>query len=202
MRLVEQRLAEATLRALWQARRNLELTVEAGRTAPDLFVSRASIFSVFSEETRDEAGATLFFQPLRPLRLWGDGYVISNESGVGGRGGLRASVAAEPVTQIGAECRVLALPDSRYVDGRLWATRRFGTAVAVSLDGDATFLHPGINGQDQSLTLAGTVGWDFMPGWKAQATALVGRTPLVESRFEAMAKLVYSFNYHVQKVTP
>lgn len=201
---VEQRLAEATLRALWQPRRNLELTLEAGRTAPDLFVSRASIFSVFAEESRNEGGATLYFRPWTRLRLWGDGFVVNDDGGTGGRAGLRASLAldADNAALVGIDGRVLALPDSRYVQGRVYGLRRFGRKVTATLEGDAVWLDPEINGQDLSLTCAATIGWDFLPGWKALATGLVGQTPLLESRFEAMAKLVYNFDYTAHKVTP
>src|SRR5262249_59733468 len=67
--VLEARLSEASLSALWQARRNLELTLEANRIAPDLFVSRTSIFSVFAEDNRDELGTTIYVRPLPRLRL-------------------------------------------------------------------------------------------------------------------------------------
>jgi hypothetical protein len=202
--VVEQRLSEAALRVLWQPRRNLELSLEAARTAPDLFVSRTSIFSVFAEEARDEAGSTLYFRPWSRLRLWGEGFVIHDDSGTGGRGGLRASLGfgGANASQLGVEGRVLALPASRYVQGRVYGLHRFGSAVTATLEGDVVWLDPRINGEDLSLTFAGTVGWDFQPGWKALVSALTGQTPLLEWRFEAMAKLVYSFNYQARKVTP
>lgn len=205
--LIEQRLSEAELRALWQPRRNFELTLEAGRTAPDLFISRASIFAVFAEETRDEAGTTLYFRPLQRLRLWVDGFVLSDDSGTGGRGGLRASMAldAANATQIGVEGRVLALPSSRYVQGRLFGSHRFDPKVTATLDCDAVWLDPQVNGQDLSLTFAATLGWDFWPGWKAIAVGVTGETPLLEWRLEAMGKLVYLFDYktnHTARVTP
>jgi hypothetical protein len=202
--VVEQRLSEATLRVRWQPERNVELTLEGARTAPDLFVSRASIFSVFAEQSRNEAGATLYVRPWSRLRLWGDGYVVNDDSGTGGRGGLRASLAVDSAnaTQLGLEGRVLALPDSRYVQGRIYGRQRFGSEVTATLDCDVVWLDPAINGQDVSLTVAGTVGWDFSPGWKALVSALTGQTPLVEWRFEAMAKLVYNFEYRAQKVKP
>jgi hypothetical protein len=202
--IVEQRLSEAALRVLWQPQRNLELTLEGARTAPDLFVSRASIFSVFAEESRNEAGATLYYRPLSRLRLWGDGYVINDDTGTGGRGGLRASVALDGAnaTQLGLEGRVLALPDSRYVQGRVFGLHRFLPEVTATLDCDVVWLDPRINGQDLSLTFAGTVGWDFSPGWKAVVSAITGQTPLLEWRFEAMAKVAYTFNYQARKGTP
>lgn len=199
--VIEARLSEASVRALWQAQRNFEVTLEAARTAPDLFVSRTSIFSVFAEETRDELGTTLYYRPLPRLRLWGDGFVINDDSGTGGRGGVRASLALDgaSATQLGVEGRVLAVPASRYVQGRLFGLHRFGAKVTATLDCDAVWLEPAINAQDLSLTFAGTVGWDFSPGWKALATALTGQTPLLEWRTEVMGKLVYNFEYRAQK---
>src|SRR5262249_3003620 len=142
--VLESRLSEASLRALWQARRNLEITLEANRVAPDLFVSRNSIFSVFAEDNRDEVGATLYFRPLPRLRLYGDGFVVNDDSGTGGRAGLRATLAldGENATQVGVEGRVLAVPGSRYVQGRLFGVHRFGSQVAATLDCDAVRLDP------------------------------------------------------------
>jgi hypothetical protein len=199
---VEQRLSEAALRALWQPRRNLELTLEAGRIAPDLFVSRASIFSVFAEETRDELGATVYVRPWTRLRVWADGYVIDDDRGVGGRGGLRAALAVATASSVGLEARVLALPSSSYVQGRVYGLHRFGRAVTATLEADTVHLSPAVNGQDLSLTFAGTCGWDFSPGWKALATVLTGETPLLEWRVEALAKLVYNFEYRAREVRP
>ena len=201
---IEARLSEASLRALWQARRNLELTLEANRVAPDLFVSRNSIFSVFAEDNRDELGTTLFFRPVPRLRLYGDGFAVNDDSGTGGRAGLRAALAldGENATTLGAEGRVLALPGSRYLQGRLFGAHRFGKKVTATLDCDAVWLDPAINGQDLSLTFAGTVGWDFSPGWKALASALTGQTPLLEWRTEVMGKLVYNYDYHARRVSP
>ncbi|HKA87023.1 MAG TPA: hypothetical protein VKE22_05120 [Haliangiales bacterium] len=202
--ILEQRISEASLRALWQPLRNLEVTAEAARTAPDLFVSRASIFSVFAEEAREEGGATVYFRPWARLRLWGDGFVLHDDSGTGGRAGLRASLAVDgaDMTQIGVQGRVLALPASRYVQGRIYGLHRFGRDVTATLDCDAVWLDPRINGENLSLTFAATVGWDFAPGWRGLVSGLTGRTPLLEWRTEAMAKLVYNFDYRAKKVTP
>jgi hypothetical protein len=197
----EGRLSQASLRALWQPSRRLELTLEGLRTAPDLFVSRASIFSVFAEETHDEAGATVYFRPLPLLRLGADGYVISDDSGTGGRGGLRAQVAldAQNATLLGAEGRFLALPINSYVQARAFAVHRFVPRLVATLDLDAYFLREVVNGQDTSFTAAATIGWDFLPGWRGVVTGITGETPLLAWRFEAMAKVVYNFSVHVKE---
>jgi hypothetical protein len=202
--VIEERLSEASLRALWQPQRNLELTLEASRISPDLFISRASIFSVFAEETRDEGGATLYFRPLPRVRLWADGFVLNDDSGTGGRGGLRASFMLDGAnaTQIGVEGRILALPSSRYVQARLFGSHRFPHKITATLDCDSVWLDPQVNGQDLSLTFVGTLGWEFLPSWKAVVVGVTGETPLLEWRVEALAKLVYAFDYHVTRVTP
>jgi hypothetical protein len=198
----EQRLAEASLRGLWQPTRNVEVGLEGNRTAPDLFVSRGSIFSVFAEESRDELGATLYLRPMPRLRLWGDGYVISDESGTGGRGDLRLTVAIERdnATTVGLEGSVLYVPANGYARARAFAAKRFGKKVTATLDGDLYVLRDTINGQTRSFTGAASLGWDFAPGWRGVVTGIAGVTPIVESRFEGLAKLVYNFDYHVREV--
>jgi hypothetical protein len=192
----EMRLAEASLRALIQPRRELELTVEAARTAPDLFVSRASIFSVFAEEARTEIGGTLYVRPYAALRVWADLYGISDDSGGGGRGGLRLgwTVDRDGATVVGIEGRLVTVPDHGYLQGRAYAVRRFLPQLVATLDADLYRLDPVVNGQDLSFTATGTLAWDFARDWRAVATGLTGATPLASWRTEAMAKLVYSFH--------
>src|SRR5262249_10339497 len=105
----------------------------------------------------------------------------------------------ENATQLGLEGRIVAVPASRYVQGRAFGLHRFGPKVTATLDVDAVGLDPAINGPDLSLTVAGTGGWGFSPGGKAVLMGLTGQTPLLEWRTEAMAKVVYNWDYHVQK---
>src|SRR5262249_8143252 len=117
---LEERLAEANLQVLWQPCSQAELTTEVRRTAPDLFGSHASVFAVLTDATRDELGGTLWLRPLPRLRLQADGYVVSDDAGTGGRGGLRAtwSQGKTQAQVVGAEFRALEVITNGYVQAR------------------------------------------------------------------------------------
>jgi len=57
--VVELRLVEGALAATYQPISSLEVRADYRRTAPDLFLPRSSILSVFAEESHDEAGASI-----------------------------------------------------------------------------------------------------------------------------------------------
>ena len=201
---VEERLAEAALQAIWQPLRTVELTLEAARTAPDLLIPRGSIFSVFAEQTRDEAGGVLYLRPLTRLRLVVDGHAIDDDSGLGGRAGARASLALgrDHATTLGAELRLLELPTKGLLDARTFAVRRLTERLVTTLELSADWLDPAVNGQDRSLTGVATLGWDFAPGWRGVVTGVAGETPLLERRLEILAKLVYQATLRVREVRP
>ena len=99
MSLVELRLGEADVAAIWQPLRNFELHADYRRTSPDLFIPRSSIFSVFAMETRDEAGGYLYYRPIPQLKLDGDYHAIIENGQVGHRGGGRMTVRVGPAFQ-------------------------------------------------------------------------------------------------------
>ena len=193
--LRELRLAEATIAATVTPTPMLEITGEYRRVAPDLFLSRNSIFSVFSQETRDEAGLWLSLLPRRGVRIYGDYHIVIDAGGMGHRGAAKATFALGPQTTIGVEGRVLRLPDNGYLDGRIFGTQRLGRAFTLTVDLDAVRLERALNGRDYSLTAAATAGWDFAPGWRSVVTAIGNVGPFVDGRFEVIAKLVYNHTY-------
>jgi hypothetical protein len=202
---VELRLAEGDLAVAWQPRPTFDATVEYRRTAPDLFIPRSSIFAVFSMETRDEAGATLYFRPVPRVRLAADYHAVVDAAGVGHRGGGKATIALGPTfeTSLGAELRELHRPGTGgYTEARLFASHRPVPPVAITIDLDAFRLEQLVNGQSFSFTGAATVGWDFARSWRAVVSAVGDVTPQVERRFEFMAKVVWNHSFHVREVHP
>jgi hypothetical protein len=201
----ELRFAEIDQQLAWQATPTVWAALDYRRTAPDLFLPRTSIFAVFSDETRDEIGATaqLRLAPVA-LRLFGDYHVVVAPEGVGHRGALKLSFAPDRArdSTLGVELRVLYLPTSGYVQARAWSTRRLGPLFSVTADLDAYWLERPINGQSFSFTAAATAGWDFHPGWRLVVAAIADTTPLVERRGELMLKLVYHHTLHVREVRP
>jgi hypothetical protein len=200
----ERRIGEIDVGATWQPHATVDVRVDYRRTAPDLFLPRSSILSVFASETRDETGATLFARPVARLSLSADYHVVFEEAGVGHRAGGRAALRLSRgfQTLAGVEARALRLPDNGYTQVRLFATHRLSPSLLVALDLDAYALERAINGITLSLTGSATVAWDFARGWRAVVTGLADTTPLIERRFEVIARLVYNHQWRFRRVTP
>ncbi|MGZ3440936.1 MAG: hypothetical protein ACXVDD_15535 [Polyangia bacterium] len=199
--LIEFRFAEAQIAGTWAPLPQLEGSLDAHHTAPDLFLPRSSIFAVFSNETHDEFGGRLWARPLRWMRLAGDYHYISGSAGSGNRGGGKVTFIPSGYTTLGLELRGLTQQwTGGYFQSRVFGVQRITPVLTATLDADFYVLERPINGQDTSFTAAGTVGWDFSPGWRLVLSALADRTPLVDWRFEAMAKLVFNHTWRIRRV--
>ena len=198
--LIEYRFAEAQAAATWTPLRQVEVSADAHHTAPDLFLPRTSIFSVFSNETHDEYGGRALIRPLRWLRIAGDYHFISSSDGTGHRGGGKAMLSPSSGTTVGLELRELSQSSTGgYFQSRVFGIQRVAPTLTITLDADYYRLERALNGQNDSFTAAGTVGWDFSPGWRLVLSGLADRTPLVAWRFEGMAKLVYNHTWRVRR---
>jgi hypothetical protein len=191
--LEEARLAEARLQAVWQVDAKLQLVGDVQRTAPDLFLDRSSIFAVFSEERRDEAGGEIVYRLLQPLSLEADWHWMNMDGGHGHRGGARATFRTPRGGSFGAELRLLTESDNGYKLARLFGIRKLPRDVTVTLDLDAYWLEREINAQKQSFSATLTCGWAFLPAWEAMLAGSFGTTPYFERRAEAIARLTYRF---------
>ncbi len=199
--LIELRFAEAQLAGTWTPLRQLEVSLDAHHTAPDLFLPRNSIFAVFSNETHDEFGGDLMARPIRWLRFAGDYHFITGSAGTGHRGGGKATFTPRGNTSIGVEMRELSMSATGgYFQTRMFGIQRLSPSLAATLDADFYLLDRPLNGQRTSYTAAGTIVWDFSPGWRLVLSALADRTPLVDWSFEAMAKLVFNHTWRLRKV--
>jgi len=203
--LYDERVAEAQATATGQLSSKLEVTAGYRRTAPDLFLPRNSIFSVFSQETRDEVGAYFYVRLCNCLRLQGDYHVILDEQGTGHDASAKLTHAlfGDNRDSVGVEARLLVLPgDHGYTMGRLFALGWLAPRVLATLDASAFFFEGDVNGHDRSFNGAATVSYDFKPGWRAQVVGIGSVTPFAERRFEAMAKLAYQFSHQIRQVRP
>lgn len=199
--LVELRFAEAQVAGTWAPLRQLEVAVDAHHTAPDLFLPRTSIFAVFSNETHDELGGRVYGRPWRWIRLYGDYHYISSSAGTGHRGGVKAMLSPDSDSSLGLEVRELWQSSTGgYLQARMFTADRLAHDLVVTFDSDVYIFDRPLNGQQTSFTGAGTVGWDFAPHWRLVLSALVDRTPLVDWRFEAMAKLVFNQMWRTRSV--
>jgi hypothetical protein len=187
------RVAEGRLAALWQIDRKLQVTADYQYTAPDLFLDQSSIFAVFAEENRNEAGGEVVYKLLPQLTLDGDLHWLHVDGGAGARGGVRATYRMPTGTNYGAEFRVLDQPDNGYTLARVFGVRKLPRNLTVTLDLDAYWLQQEINNYKHSFVATLTGGWGFRPNWEAMLAGSLGTTPYYEHRTEIIARLVYRF---------
>jgi hypothetical protein len=211
--IIDQRLAEADLSASWQPLDELQASLEVRRTAPDLFLPRTSILSVFAADTHDEFGGSLYFRPCRCLAFYGDYHYLryGAEGGLVGVGldaqsGHQASVKATWYARfgltLGLQGRFLTAPYNGYWEGRLFGSWRATRALTAVIDLDAYWFQNPINGHSESYLGSFSLTYTLSPSWMAALTGLASVTPFFESRFEGVAKLVYNFSTRAREVQP
>lgn len=193
--LADLRLAEVDLGPRYQPIEDLELRAVYRRTAPELFLSRTSIFTVFADTARDEAGATVYYQATKRLGVSADGRALI----VQGEPGYDVSLAGlyrpyrRPDTAMTLTVRRLQVPFNAFTQARVGARHRLVNGVGLSVDFDFYALDKPINGQHLSFSGSGSLTWNFAHAWSTAATVFAASTPTFESRYEVVAKLIYTF---------
>ncbi len=192
--LAEGRLAELDVGPQWQPSDRLELLADYRRTAPDLLLPRSSILSVFADTTRDDVGVSGNWSPLSKLGLFAEARMLWLQGEPGYDAGLRGTWRLDRAfaTTVNAQVRRLHIPDNGYWLARVAGRKTFGE-LSVSLDLEGYFLDQAVHGQTQSYSAMGNVFWRFAPAWQAGVSGFAAVTPTYESRFEVLAKLVYTF---------
>lgn len=193
--LLEHRLAEGEIGARWQPLLSVQLLAMYRRTAPDLFISRASIFSVFAEERRDEAGGGAFWKPLRWLALYGDCRMLWLDQGTGLDAALRAT-ANVGVSTVGAQARFFREPVNNYWQARVFGVQPLSRIFSLSGDLDAYWFEHSINAVPRSFSASASANYAFAPGWRAVLSGIAGDTPFFSHRFEVLARVAFDFATH------
>jgi hypothetical protein len=201
----EGRLAEAEARALWQLSPTLSLSLDARRTAPDLFLPRNSILSVFSEETRDELGGRADYAGVRRWALSAAYHALV----VDGADGYRADAEArwtsdeQARTLIGVDVRRLQVPGIWAADGywetRIFAIQRLTETLALSADGDLYLFD---NAEDHSFLAGASLAYRLGEAWEAVVHGKGGATPLFERYYEAIFRIAYNATIRRREVIP
>jgi hypothetical protein len=199
--LLEERPGEVDVSASWKPSRALQLLADWRHVEPDLFLPRTSIFSVFSDQRRNEVGGAVRLEPWRSTTFDLDYHRLFESNDADGHR-LRGKGVFRPrsTTDVGAEVIVLAHPDDRGY----WLARLFGAqrirAFEVTADLIGTFFDRPVQTEDESLSATGTAAWRFARGWKALVAGTAGTTPYLERHFDVIAKLVYDQTYVTQEV--
>jgi hypothetical protein len=202
--VTEKRIVDGNLALHYQILPDLEVAAVVRRSAPDLFLPRYSIFSVFSQETRDEWGGFAYYRPVRWLDLSADFYQFRNEVGTGYNtsGRITGDLGRPGWHRFGVEGRKLMVPadgfqvsDGGYLMARAFGVERLTTTLSAIIDVSYYHFDNDLNGYPRSVSASGSIGWDFAPSWRAVVTGVLSETPFASHQVETLAKLVYNGRY-------
>ena len=190
----DRRFAEGRLNALWQATKALQISLDVNRTRPDLFLDRSSIFAVFAEEVRNEAGGEVVYRFTQPFSVSADWHWFRVEDGHGHRGTVRGTYRTKGGS-FGAELVLLTQPDNGYKQARLFAIRRLPENLTATIDLDAYWLEQAIRatGESRSFVATASLAWAISAAWEAMLAGSLGTTPYFEHREEVIARLTWKF---------
>lgn len=189
--LADKRFSEVDVGPRWQPTDNFELSAGYRRTAPDLLISRTSIFSVFSDTDRDEVGGSLFWAPADWLSFYADGrgLVLEDQAGVDLTARITFRKDRRGRTQLALQGRWLKVPANGYLSGRVSAMHRLRGGISLSAELDAYWFDRAINAQRAAVTGSGSLHFAFSRQWSLAVSVLGGSTPEWASRVEAFARL-------------
>lgn len=195
--IADKRLAELDVGARWAPLEDLDFGLQFRRSAPDLFLARNSIFTVFADSSRDDLGASATYQMTRSLSFYGDGRALWINGELGYELGLRAAAKSytHPKTVAHVQLRRLSVPSSGLTHGRIGGRHVLPVGVGLSLDFETYLLDKAVRGKAHSFSVSTTASWELDRLWLVGVTAFAGSTPFYDSRLELMAKLTYTFDH-------
>jgi len=203
--LYDERTSELAVRASWSATRKLLVEADWRFVAPDLFLSRNSILSVFSTEERTEFGGSASYDLGKGLFMGGSYRALIEPGETEAASDYLGSDAQARLewrrsgTSAGAEILYLDALENGYVGGRAFARRKFGR-IQGTADVVAHFFRESVNGEDLAVTGTLSAGIDLARGFSAVVAARAGMTPFLEQTFDVMAKLAYNASYRAREV--
>jgi hypothetical protein len=203
--LYDERLSEASARVAWTPTRKLLLEADYRFTAPDLFLARNSILSVFSAEERQEIGGGAEYELGGGFSV-GANYHALLEPGEDGSAndelGHQADARVEwerRETLVGVEGFFLDAFDNGYTGGRIFGRQSFGKLFGAA----EALLHvfrEEVNREDYALSGTVSAGYELARGFSAVVSGRFGVTPFLEESAELLAKLVYQADYRKAEV--
>lgn len=191
---LDARFSDADLALHWQATPDVELSVAGGRSAPDLYVPRSSIFSVFAEEQRDFVGVSAFWSATQRLSAFAEYLALFTDGGAGHDASARVTYRLARRSSLGLTARLLAIPESGYVEARAFVRHALSSAASLSAELDSVWLREAVNDARNALTARATGTYHLGGGFDAALSASVGQTPFYSARYELLARLGYTFD--------
>ncbi len=189
------RMAEVDVGPRWTPTENLEVQLSARRTSPELFLPRSSIFTVFADTTRDDAGLAVTWQLGDALSVFGDfrGIWLNGVQGFEASARVALRPYRSPSTTLTAQAHRLEIPANGYHQARLGARHVLPFGLGLSLDLETYVLDKPVRGQTLSFSASTTATYTLGKSWLLGATLFAATTPTFESRVEAVAKLSWLF---------
>ncbi|HYG66854.1 MAG TPA: hypothetical protein VD838_04315, partial [Anaeromyxobacteraceae bacterium] len=181
----------------------LHVSADWQYTAPDLFLPRTSVLSVFSAERRNDFGGGLDVEVTRDVTIGAEYHLLvepgdDDDDYYGNELVGRLHWSRGP-TSAGAEAFWLDAFENGYVGGRIFGRRDFGRVFAAA-DALGHFLREDVNGEDLAITGTLSGGFEFGRGWSAVLSGRAGWNPFYEQQFDGLVKLVYNQTYSVREV--
>ncbi|HSD20351.1 MAG TPA: hypothetical protein VLC54_09950 [Anaeromyxobacter sp.] len=200
--LYDERFSEGNLAVSYTILPPLHLTADWRYTAPDLFLSRSSILSVFSAENRNDFGGGVRYELTKELEVGADYHLAIEPGEDGDYYGHLAQASLEwerGRTKAGAEVFYLDNLENGYVGGRLFGRQDYGRYFAAA-DVLGHFFREQINDEDFSISGTLSAGVDLVKGFSAVVAGRAGMNPFLEQTYDVMAKLVYNQTYRIREV--
>lgn len=194
-----ERYSEASVLGTWTPTRKLHVSADWHFYAPDLFLARNSILSVFSASDRNQFGGGVAYDLFRGLTVAAN-YHLQLEPGaesVGTNYGHDADVSLDwsrGATSAGVQGLFLDALENGYWAGRVYGRQSFGRAFAAA-DVIGHVFREKVNGEDYAVTGTLSAGIELIRGFSAVLSGRAGVTPYLEQTYDVMAKLVYNQTY-------
>ena len=208
-------IADSNVSLVFPVSQFLQFTAEYTYTVPSLALPYTSILWVFTDNTRQYAGASARvgleqFKIAVPLdfdvgyrRIFGiwDGNETTNDSPTtsGDRYFLRANWRPNKNATVGVEGSRLFMPAQGY-----WQARAFGSlrmhGITGTLDFQGYWFDQPVNAISTSMVGSATLGYDVGSGFAVVGALQGGATPYYSSYLSGLVKLTYNASYRFREV--
>jgi hypothetical protein len=174
----------------------LRVMLDWRRIVPVALLDKTSIFSVFSDAVRNEAGGDVSYRLTRRVTLTADGHVLHFDDGQRGyRAGLSSRIFVGHGEKSALTLRMGRWRDATdgYTEVRAALRHYFGEALFGVLDVQSYVYDEGVRGQHLSFGVTTALGYDLTRRLRALLAVEGGVTPQFERRAQLLAKLEYNF---------
>lgn len=193
---IGQNLAQLDVFSTFYPRHGMRISIDWRRVIPVALLDKTSIFSVFSDSVRNEAGGDISWKVSRRWTLRADGHVLAFDEG---QSGYRAGASA--IALLGSRddstltMRVGRWQDAAdgYTELRAAVRHYFTSALYAAVDAQAYLYDVGSNGHTFSFGVTGALGYEVTRRVRAVIAAEGGITPSFETRGQLIGRLEWSY---------